>query len=209
MVARLSSFLLLSAAATCLVANSEGSRPVSGLSTLKVSTSGRDTVAFDFGWRFRTGLHATAPVGEPPANTDPGVSPPESRPDYDASSWEAVALPHDGLIASTPLNSSTAGNGACPGGCSGNSFIPRHVLWYRKTFTIPSDWEGSSYWIDFQGSFRNTTVWLNGELVTNHVCGYTPFRVRLDNVTSVVPGKATTIAVSFFASFNNPIGSVF
>ena len=93
MVARLSSFLLLSAAATCLVANSEGSRPVSGLSTLKVSTSGRDTVAFDFGWRFRTGLHATAPVGEPPANTDPGVSPPESRPDYDASSWEAVALP--------------------------------------------------------------------------------------------------------------------
>ena len=44
-----------------------------------------------------------------------------------------------------------------------------------------------SYWLDFEGSFRNTTVWVGGQLVATHACGYTPFRVRLDNVTALRP----------------------
>ena len=55
---------------------------------------------------------------------------------YEAKDWINVQLPHDGLIAAT------ASQKACPGGCSGKSFIPRHVLWYRKKFVIPSDWKG-------------------------------------------------------------------
>jgi len=31
--------------------------------------------------------------------------------------------------------------------------------------------------------------------VARHVCGYTPFRVRLDNLTNVQPGKQTLVAV--------------
>lgn len=53
---------------------------------------------------------------------------------YGDSKWMDVQLPHDGLIAST------ASYAACPGGCSGKSFLPRHVLWYRKTFKIPTAW---------------------------------------------------------------------
>ena len=53
----------------------------------------------------------------------------------------------------------------------GKSFIPRHVLWYRKTFVLPSAWAGSAVWLDFAGSFRNTTVWVNGVLSANHICG--------------------------------------
>ena len=34
-------------------------------------------------------------------------------------------------------------------------------------------------WLEFDGSFRNTTIWINGQLVKRHVCGYTPFRVEL------------------------------
>jgi beta-galactosidase len=31
-------------------------------------------------------------------------------------------------------------------------------------------------WLDFDGVFRNSTVWLNGEMLGNHSSGYTSFR---------------------------------
>ena len=125
----------------------------------------------------------------PQANPDPGTHPAEAQPDYKPTDWKSVQLPHDGLIANT------ASAAACPDGCSGRSFLPRHVLWYHKSFTLPADWKGSAIWLDFAGSFRNTTVWINGVLSANHVCGYTPFRLRLDNITAVEVGKPIAIAV--------------
>ena len=128
----------------------------------------REVLSFDFGWRHRAGLHAKANWdAEPAPDPDPGAAPDESKLDYAADDWAEVSLPHDGLIASAPSES------ACPGGCSGKSYLPRHVLWYRKQFTIPAEWKGDVFWLDFEGSFRNTTVWLNGVLVARHVCGYT------------------------------------
>lgn len=126
---------------------------------------------------------------DPPANPDPGLDPPEAQPTYDDRGWQLVQLPHDALIASA------ASRTACPDGCSGQSFIPRHVLWYRKTFTIPLAWKGSAVWLDFEGSFRNTTIWYNGRRVTNHECGYTPFRLHLSNLTDVVYGKPSVLSV--------------
>ena len=125
----------------------------------------------------------------PPANPDPGANPPESKVGYKDDDWQDIFLPHDALIASAPSQK------ACPDGCSGKSFIPRHVLWYRKTFTIPAEWKSDTFWLDFEGSFRETTVWIDGVLSGRHSCGYTPFRVRLDNITSVEAGKPTTIAI--------------
>ena len=122
-------------------------------------------------------------------NPDPGPKPPESTVGYDDKTWAEVHLPHDALIAAAPSEK------ACPDGCSGKSFIPRHVLWYRKDFTIPAEWATDAFWLDFEGSFRETTVWVNGVLVGTHSCGYTPFRVRLDNITSVKAGSPATIAV--------------
>lgn len=154
------------------------------------SSSPRDVVSFDFGWKHRPGLHDWAdPDAPPPANPDPGAAPKEAAPAYKDGDWKSVQLPHDGLI------SFQASEKACPDGCSGRSYIPRHVLWYRKKFTIPKTWDGSAYWLDFAGSFRETTVWVNGVLSAKHVCGYTPFRLRLDNITAVKVGEETTVAV--------------
>ena len=68
------------------------------------------------------------------------------------------------------------------------------MLWYRKEFKLPSLWKGSACG-STEGPFRNTTVWINGALAAQHDCGYTPFRVRLDNLTSVAYGAKSTVAV--------------
>ena len=170
-------------------------------SLVLASLASRDVVSFDFGWKHRTGLHDWAkPDDQPPVSPDPGSKPAEAQPSYPDSGWKDVQLPHDGLIGAAPSTT------ACPDGCSGKSYIPRHVLWYRKQFNIPSDWAGSAFWLDFEGSFRTTTVWINGLLAGYHNCGYTPFRVRLDNITTVKVGTQNTIAV-FVDPDNGDTGS--
>lgn len=86
--------------------------------------SSRITVSFDFGWRHRLGLHHAPPIDGPPEarSIGPGEHPAEAELEYNDTAWQHVHLPHDGLIALG------ASNISCPTGCSGNSFIPRHVM---------------------------------------------------------------------------------
>lgn len=171
---------------------------------LLAPAAARDIVTFDLGWKHRTGLHTWAKHDDrPPTKPDPGDSPAESKVIYDDTGWQAVQLPHDGLIASSMSLA------ACPDGCSGRSYLPRHVLWYRKQFALPAAWKGSNIFLDFEGSFRETTIWVNGAKVAYHDCGYTPFRVRLDNVTNVKfgppggAGAANTNVISIFVDPDN------
>jgi len=173
------------------------------LSTGLAASPVRDVVPFDYGWKHRTGLHhAVVTPTEPPVNPDPGPRPAEASPSFDDSSWQSIQLPHDALIPAKPSAD------ACPNGCSGKSFIPRAVLWYRKAFTLPAAWgDGSAVWLDFEGSFRNTQVWINGAKVASHSCGYTPFRIRLDNVSSVrFGGNAPNVIAAFVDPDNGPEG---
>jgi beta-galactosidase len=144
----------------------------------------REIATFDFGWRWRLGLHGVPHKDAPPEppSTGPGPNPPEAAVAYDDSAWAAVHLPHDGLI------SQGANNVSCPTGCSGRSFIPRHVMWYRKSFTLPPRWTGgadneSSVWVEFDGVFHAAIVYLNGAVVARNAEGYLGFRVPLDNAT--------------------------
>ena len=157
----------------------------------------REVLSFDFGWRHRAGLHTKANWdAEPPPDPDPGATPDESMPEYADDDWAEVSLPHDGLIASAPSER------ACPNGCSGKSYLPRHVLWYRKQFAIPAEWKGDVFWLDFEGAFRNTTVWLNGMLVANHVCGYTcaPSATLCLSVFSLPPTAPLCLSLCLSAS---------
>lgn len=143
----------------------------------------RESIPFDFGWKFRPGSRTD---WAPPSNDDSPIPPHhttdrppnEARVDYNDSDWWNVQLPHDALIGNAPSQS------ACPNGCSGHSYIPRHLLWYRKRFSLPTQWLStddhySTISLEFDGSFRNTTVWFDGQWMLNHDCGYTPFRVDL------------------------------
>jgi beta-galactosidase len=155
-----------------------------------VAAASRDEISFNFGWRHRTGLTEWAdPNSQPPEDTDPGLHPREVSNSYDDDDWLPVQLPHDALIATRPSQQ------ACPDGCSGHSYIPRHVLWYRKEFFLPSSWKDSRVSLEFDGSFRNTTVWINGEWQMNHPAGYLPFKIPLDSVATFGQDNPNIIAV--------------
>lgn len=104
------------------------------------------------------------------------VHPPEAEPSYDDSNWTVVSAPHDSLIGNAVSHE------LCPDGCSGHSYIPRFDSWYRKHFRVPDAWnDGSAIWLYFHGTFRETTVFLNGKNISSHISGYTSFSVRLDD----------------------------
>ena len=94
---------------------------------------------------------------------------------YDDSSWELVDVPHDGIITGNYNQS----------GIRGQGYLPKNTTWYRKHFNIPTEWKGEAIWVYFEGIFRGSTVFLNGQLLNYHDSGYTSFPVRLDSATNV------------------------
>lgn len=122
---------------------------------------------FDEGWKFNLGDSAAY-----------------SQPDFNDSSWRSLNLPHDWAIEGdfSKENPSGTGGGALPGG----------IGWYRKTFTVPGYKEGEKVYIDFDGAYMNTTVYINGHELGTRPYGYasfsydiTPWLQEGDNVIAV------------------------
>ncbi|MBV9470694.1 MAG: DUF4982 domain-containing protein, partial [Abitibacteriaceae bacterium] len=61
---------------------------------------------------------------------------------------------------------------------------PGDVGWYRKTFTLPSADRGKRLWLDFDGIYRNSKIWLNGRLLGQHPGGYTSFRFDITDTAN-------------------------
>jgi beta-galactosidase len=114
----------------------------------------RQELAADVGWKFFLG--------------DPDGA---EAPSFADASWRTVDLPHDWSIESQPGkdNSSGAGGGFFPGGTG----------WYRKTFRVPADWKGKRVSVEFDGVYRDATVYLNGHKLGIHPYGYTAFSFDL------------------------------
>ena len=53
--------------------------------------------------------------------------------------------------------------------------LPNNRLWYRKIFTVPSEWSGSRILLHFGAVDWQCKVYVNKELVGNHSGGYCPF----------------------------------
>jgi hypothetical protein len=47
----------------------------------------------------------------------------------------------------------------------GEGFLPAVKSWYRKHFTIPSDWQGKAITLAVDAALSTTTWWLNGGLL--------------------------------------------
>ena len=109
------------------------------LSAFELSANPRpgQTVSFNQNWLFHLGDVSDA-----------------QRVDLNDSAWRELNLPHDWSVELPFDENSPAGTGG--GALNGG------LGWYRKTFTIPLNSKGQSIFIEFDGVYRNSEVWING-----------------------------------------------
>ena len=58
----------------------------------------------------------------------------------------------------------------------------RGVGYYKKKLNLNSNWKGKKIYLDFGAANQETTVYLNGKKIGNHIGGYTGFTVALDQL---------------------------
>ncbi len=66
------------------------------------------------------------------------------------------------------------------------------AVWYRKTVQVPEEWRGRHVLLHFGAVDYDATVWVDGQEVTRHRGGFTPFSVALKTVTG---GDTFTVVV--------------
>lgn len=116
--------------------------------------SPRTIMDFDKGWHFHLG-------------DLPGAE----KADMKDADWRTLNLPHDWSVEGkfSKDNPATYDGGALPGG----------IGWYRKLFTIPGSSKDKKVYIDFDGVYQKSTVWINGHELGFRPNGYISFRYDL------------------------------
>ena len=116
-----------------------------------LASQARERSSFDQGWRFLLADSAQMATAE-----------------YNDTWWRLLDVPHDWAREGDFFvgHPSGAGGGALPGG----------IGWYRKTFTL-SDYDSARdrYFLEFDGVYMNSTVYVNGEKVGHRPYGYSSF----------------------------------
>lgn len=156
-------------------------------------TTGGAKIAEDYIAESAVGRLLDQQVIQTPPPPPPPPNPPEAQPKYDDSTWSLVDAPHDMLI-----NQKFDGRNS-----KGMAYLPRNSGWYRKHFSLPTEWKGKSVWLYIEASFHKTYSYLNGVSLGSHQAGYTSFWLRLDNVTGVQygAGAKNVLALYVDASF--------
>ncbi|MGD0140969.1 MAG: sugar-binding domain-containing protein, partial [Tepidisphaeraceae bacterium] len=67
-----------------------------------------------------------------------------------------------------------------------------NIGWYRRTFDLAPDDKDKAVWIEFDGVYRNSLVWLNGHCLGRNVSGYSSFSYDL-NKYAIFGGKNTLV----------------
>lgn len=156
----------------------------------QTSLSKRTRENFDFNWQFHKGDIAMKLVVRVGQGGITDINVPvitkkdtvihytnfKSSTSFLPADWKEVKLPHDWCIEGTFVNDETLGSQ--PGG---NGYLPVGIGFYRKEFEIPESDKGKKISIEFDGIFRNSTVWVNGHLLGNHLSGYTPSNYDLSD----------------------------
>jgi len=65
------------------------------------------------------------------------------------------------------------------------------VVWYRRSFSLPSAWRSQRVVLHFGAVDYRATVWVNGHLVAQHEGGHTPFSA--DITDALVSGEQTVV----------------
>jgi beta-galactosidase len=117
-------------------------------------TQTKGTESFNKGWKFF--------LGDEPAASDQS---------FNDAAWRNLNLPHDWSIE-LPFDKESptgTGGGALRGG----------TAWYRKFFTLAETDKSKNIFIDFDGVYRNSEVFINGHSSGKRPNGYISFRYDL------------------------------
>ncbi|WP_377895903.1 glycoside hydrolase family 2 TIM barrel-domain containing protein [Alteromonas sp. R78001] len=103
---------------------------------------------------------------------------------FNDSGWKKLDLPHDYIFEEGVNKSGSQGQS---GGYHGGG-----TAWYRKHFVYDTSWQGKHVWLQFDGVYMNSEVWINGHHLGNRPYGYISFQYELskylkqgDNVISL------------------------
>jgi len=137
---------------------------------LQAQTGQSSATSFNQNWKFYLGEANDAAVEN-----------------FNDAAWRHVQLPHDWSIE-LPFDSTSptgTGGGALRGG----------IGWYRKTFTLPPTSKGKNIFIDFDGVYCNSEVFINGHSLGIRPNGFISFRYNLtpylkfDNQANIIAVK--------------------
>ena len=123
---------------------------------------------FNKGWKFLLGDEAQA-----------------KETSFNDAGWRPLTLPHDWSIE----GKFDEKNPAKPEGGG----LPTGVGWYRKTFTAKPGKDQRVY-VEFDGVYQQSEVWLNGQLLGKRPNGYISFRYELTRHLRPA-GQANVLAV--------------
>jgi beta-galactosidase len=112
----------------------------------------RERRNFDDAWQFHKG---DVPGAQAPAADDSG--------------WRRLRLPHDWSIEGPYAAENASGTGYPPGG----------IGWYRKSFQFPQSDREHRVFIQFDGIYRDSDVWINGHHLGHRPYGYSSFEYDL------------------------------
>ena len=103
----------------------------------------------------------------------------------DDSHWRKLDLPHDWSIEGDFSADNLSG--------TGGGFLPGGVGWYRKHFNPGESLDGRHIFLDFDGAYMNSGVYVNGHLLGVRPLGYSSF--SYDITPYLRPGRDNVIAV--------------
>ena len=107
------------------------------------------------------GARTTRPQPKTPPTTCTDASLPCSAA-FSDEAWRTVSTPHD-FVVEGPYSASNDKE---------HGYLPFNVSWYRRHFTVDAQRAGSAVWIDFDGVYKNSDVWLNGVYLGHHTAGW-------------------------------------
>ena len=129
-----------------------------------VSAAPRQVTSLDFDWRFHLG-DISGVLPNDSTNQDLSPTADFLSPAYDDSAWQKINVPHDYIVEGTFDPKAEIQHG----------YLPVEPGWYRKTISIPAADRGRRLWLEFDGVYRDSQIWLNGHFLGRHASGYTSF----------------------------------
>src|SRR5664280_1181832 len=136
---------------------------------LAADSNQRERLLMDSVWKFHLGNDWGS--GQNLAKAGSGFGPASAL--FGDGSWRQVDLPHDWAVELPFDSGADAGHGFKP---MGEAFPQSSVAWYRRRFELPAADFGRRLWLEFDGVFRDCTVFVNGWFVGHHESGYSSFR---------------------------------